>query len=91
MKIVICIFCIILDISIAQLLAKGVRSVRAPFFALIRHDLAFSPYSVANHNYCRNNSDKYLANFLEWAKNPLTFASVLVSYIWDLLVFSYLF
>ena len=25
-------FCIILDISIAQLLAKGVRSMRAPFF-----------------------------------------------------------
>ena len=38
MKIVICIFCRILDISIAQLLAKGVRSMRAPFFALIRHN-----------------------------------------------------
>ena len=40
------------------------------------HDTINPSYtdSVANHNYCRNNSDKYLAFFLESAKNFLTFA-----------------
>ena len=50
MKIVICIFCIILDISIAQLLAKGVRSMRAPFFCPYTN---FRNFSCKNTNYQR--------------------------------------
>ena len=34
----------------------------------------YSPYFVAKHQACRNNSDKYLAFFLESAKNFLIFA-----------------
>ena len=36
------------------------------------------PYSVANSLPCRNNSDKNLANYLESAQNPRTFASVIL-------------
>ena len=36
------------------------------------------PHSVAITLYCRNNSDKKLANFLESAKNHRTFASELI-------------
>ena len=35
---------------------------------------ALFPYFVAKHQACRNNSDKYLAFFLESAKNFLIFA-----------------
>ena len=41
------------------------------------HDTLYPlfPYSVANSFLCRNNFDKNLANFLESAQNPLTFAA----------------
>ena len=35
------------------------------------------PYSVAISFLCRNNFDKNLANFLESAQNPRTFAAVI--------------
>ena len=65
----------------------------ALFLCPLRHNLTLFPYSVANPISCRNNFDKNLANFLESAQNPRTFAAV----IWILrfsfcinLVFSYL-
>ena len=45
---------------------------------ILRHDQPLFPYSVAIRPPCRNNSDKNLANFLESAQNPRTFASVKV-------------
>ena len=47
---------------------------------VIRHVVmtAQHPYSVANSLPCRNNSDKNLANYLESAQNPRTFASVIL-------------
>ena len=50
----------------------------ALFYALLRHTLTLFPHSVANISPCRNKSDKNLANFLESAQNPRTFASVKV-------------
>ena len=47
---------------------------------VIRHVVvtAQHPYSVANPLPCRNNFNKNLANFLESAQNPRTFAAVKV-------------
>ena len=47
---------------------------------VIRHVVmtAQHPYSVAISSPCRNKSDKNLANFLESAQNPRTFAAVKV-------------
>ena len=42
---------------------------------LLRHAQTLFPYSVANNSPCRNNSDKNLANYLESAPNPRTFAT----------------
>jgi hypothetical protein len=47
----------------------------ALFLCPLRHSQPLIPYSVAKHQACRNNSDNNQANFLEKAKNPLTFAS----------------
>ena len=46
---------------------------------VIRHVVMTTqhPHSVANPISCRNNFDKNQANFLESAKNPRTFASVI--------------
>ena len=46
---------------------------RAFFYALYDSHNPLFPYFVAKHQACRNNSDKYLAFFLESAKNFLTF------------------
>ena len=45
-----------------------------------RHSKPSSPNSVANHNYCRNNSDKNLTNFLEWVKYLRIFASKIIAF-----------
>ena len=49
----------------------------ALFYALLRHTPTHLPYSVAISFPCRNNFDKNLANYLESAQNPRTFASVI--------------
>ena len=52
-------------------------SQRRAFFMPLRHSQPQFLYSVANPISCRNNFDKNQANFLESAKNPRTFASVI--------------
>ena len=50
---------------------------RGVFLCPLRHSLPLIPYSVTNHQPCRNNSDNNLANFLESAVFHRTFASVI--------------
>ena len=54
-----------------------IRAQRSPFLCPLRHAPTLYPYFVANPISCRNNFDKNQANFLESAKNPRTFASVI--------------
>ena len=61
---------IILDLRLTILALSG----ELFFYALYDSHNPLFPYFVAKHQACRNNSDKYLAFFLESAKNFLTFA-----------------
>ena len=57
---------------------------RDSLYALYDSHNPLFPYFVAKHQACRNNSDKYLAFFLESAKNFLIFAmSIRTNDIWE--------
>ena len=75
---------VVIPKNLSQRPANSGSQWRAFFYALYDSHNPLFPYFVAKHQARRNNSDKYLAFFLESAKNFLTFAiSIRTNDIWE--------